>query len=134
MDVKNCRSCGKLFNYIGGGNFLCPACMAQLDDKFKIAKQFIRENKYAGIKEVAEAADVRPQQVEKWIREERLVFGDDSPVGLACEGCGVTIKCGRFCAACKSSLANGLNSAIKKEAPAEPIRADKTVTNRMRYF
>ena len=35
MDVRNCRQCGKLYNYIGGSyRNLCPSCIKQLEDKF----------------------------------------------------------------------------------------------------
>ena len=83
MEIRNCRACGRMFSYIEGGSFLCPACQAELEDKFQVAKKYIRENAGASIQEVAEAADVSVKQIEKWIREERLAFADDSPVGIA---------------------------------------------------
>ena len=49
MEVRNCRGCGRLFSYIQGGSYLCPACQAELEDKFDIAKKFIRENVSASI-------------------------------------------------------------------------------------
>lgn len=125
MEVKNCRQCGKLFNYIGGFNFLCPACTAGLEDKFQIAKEFLRENKNAGINEVAEAADVKPAQVEKWVREERLVFADDSLIAFACENCGATIRSGRLCPNCKDALARGLSNSIKRPEIPKPTMREK---------
>ena len=32
MDVRNCKNCGKLFQYVGKP--LCPACNKKLEDKF----------------------------------------------------------------------------------------------------
>ena len=49
------------------------------------------------------------------VREERLVFSDDSPVGLPCESCGVTIKTGRFCDKCKAELATGFRHAAGQD-------------------
>ena len=44
MDVRNCRQCGKLYNYIGGSyRNLCPSCIKQLEDKFVEIKEYIRE-------------------------------------------------------------------------------------------
>ena len=63
MEVRNCRGCGRLFSYIQGGSYLCPACQAELEDKFDIAKKFIRENVSASIQQVAEAADVSVKQI-----------------------------------------------------------------------
>ena len=46
MDVRNCRQCGKLYNYIGGSyRNLCPSCIKQLEDKFVEIKEYIRDNK-----------------------------------------------------------------------------------------
>ena len=44
MEIRNCRACGRMFSYIEGGSFLCPACQAELEDKFQVAKKYIREN------------------------------------------------------------------------------------------
>ena len=38
MDVRNCKDCGKLFNYIGGAP-LCQTCLKKLDDKFVQVKE-----------------------------------------------------------------------------------------------
>ncbi len=118
MDVRNCRSCGKLFNYLGG-NPLCTSCLRDLDKKFEVVKNYIYDNPHASIQEVAEENDVTVQQLRQWVREERLTFSEDSLVGLECESCGTMIRTGRFCSVCKEKLANTLGSAYKKEDPKE---------------
>lgn len=135
MDVRNCRGCGKLFNYLGGGNYLCASCNAALEEKFQVAKTFIRENANVGIAEVAAHAEVRPQQVEKWIREERLVFSSDSSVGIDCEGCGRMIKSGRFCDSCKNSMANKLEDVYKPTTVVAPqVEKKNSKENKMRFL
>lgn len=114
MDVKNCRNCGRLFNYIAGPYMLCPKCMDELDQKFQVVKEYIRNNKNATMNDIAQDNDVTIQQLERWIREERLVFSDDSPIGIACENCGVTIKTGRFCQKCKDTMSNSLSNIYKE--------------------
>ena len=84
MNVRNCRKCGKLFNYISGMP-ICPACKDLLEEKFQTVKKYIRENRLADIKEVAEACEVEVGQIQQWIREERLEFTEDSPVKIPCE-------------------------------------------------
>ena len=135
MEVRNCRGCGRLFNYIQGGSFLCQACQDEVEEKFMVAKDFIRENMSASIHEVAEKADVSVKQIEKWVREERLVFADDSPVGIACEKCGKMIRSGRFCESCKSSMANNLSEVYQEKKP-EPVtkKTAKDSTARMRFL
>lgn len=80
MDVRNCRQCGKLYNYIGGSyRNLCPSCIKQLEDKFVEIKEYIRDNKVASISEISDKFEVSTKQIEQWVREERLCFADDSP-------------------------------------------------------
>lgn len=129
MDVRNCRSCGKLFNYMGQGRSICPACVEKLEEKFFQVREYVRDNKNAGINEVAEANDVEVGQIKQWIREERLAFSSDSPIGIECENCGTTIKTGRFCKNCKDKLSNGLAGSIAKPKAIEPERKKKPNSN-----
>lgn len=123
MEVKNCRSCGRLFNYLGGGYILCPVCMEELDNKFKTVKQYIREHPKATMYEISQENDVTIPQIERWVREERLVFSEDSPIGIECENCGATIKSGRFCAKCKDNVARGLGSLYREKAYEPPKKS-----------
>lgn len=125
MDVRNCRSCGRLYNYMEGMP-ICPLCKEKLEEKFIQVKEYIRENKDATISEIAEANDVKISQIEKWIREERLTFADDSPLGVKCENCGAMIKTGRFCKKCKDTMASDLSAAItKKVVHVEPKKEQR---------
>ena len=97
MEVRNCRGCGKLYNYIGGPyRNLCPNCIEKIEEKYLEVKEYIQ--------------DVSTRQIEQWIRDERLVIADDSPIGITCERCGASIKSGRFCERCKNKMANNLGS------------------------
>ena len=42
MNVKNCRNCGKLFNYIAGPN-ICPACKEEIEKKFQLFRENINK-------------------------------------------------------------------------------------------
>ena len=117
MDVRNCKSCGKLYNYISGQPPLCNTCLKLLEEKFAVVKEYIYNHPGAGMQEVAEENDVSTMQIQKWIREERLAFSEDSVVGIECENCGTMIKTGRFCKACKDKLVNNLGSLYKEEEP-----------------
>lgn len=131
MDVRNCKSCGKMFNYIG--HALCPQCMSALEDKFQEVKTYIQDNPSANVTQVAEETEVSVHQLKKWVREERLSFSDSSLVGLNCEKCGKLIKTGRFCELCKQSLGNALAESIKP-SPAEQIIAKRKKQNTKMHF
>ena len=121
MDVRNCRQCGRLFNYIGGSyRNLWPNCVEGIEEKKGDGKEDIEENKTASIGAISEACDVSVKQLEQWIREERLAFADDSPIGIACEVCGATIKSGKYCENCKNSLASQFGNMYKNNKESAP--------------
>ena len=64
MEVRNCKGCGRLFNYLQGQP-LCPACVADLEEKFQQVKMFLRENPNATLKVVSEENDVYVKQIKK---------------------------------------------------------------------
>lgn len=135
MDVRNCRRCKKLFNYIGGPQ-ICPACQSLLEEEFQKVKAFLRENPKASMGTIAEENEVSVQQIKQWVREERLSFTEDSPVAIECENCGAMIRTGRYCKSCKATLANHMNEAIKKpkkEMPA-PEKKPAREKERMRFL
>lgn len=122
MDVRNCRNCGRLFNYFGGQP-ICQACKEELEVKFQQVKEYLRENPNSSIQKVSEDNEVSTKQITQWVREERLTFSDDSPVGIACEGCGANIKTGRYCEQCKSKMKNDFRSVLQSNSkPVEPAK------------
>lgn len=136
MDVRNCRKCGRLYNYIGGSyKHLCPQCIEGLEELFQKVKEYIEENPGASMPIVSRDCDVSPQQIETWVREERLVLSDDSPIGISCEQCGKSIHSGRYCTECKNKMSNNLGRAYGQPIMAtesRPLR-DKS-GERMRFL
>lgn len=135
MNVKNCRKCGRIFNYFIGPQ-ICQACQEAAEAKFQEVKAYIEENKNAAsINEVAEACEVEINQIRQWIREERLTFGENSVMGIDCELCGTTIRSGRFCDKCKTDMMRSLNgaaSSVKKSMPEDPAPVKRSA--KMRFL
>ena len=123
MNVRNCRKCGKMFNYITGIP-ICPSCKEAMEAKFQEVKEYIREHKGAGIQEVSEACDVEPQQITQWLREDRLEVTESSALMLNCESCGAPIRSGRFCDKCRNNVANSFGQMTKDYNAAKKAAAD----------
>ena len=134
MNVRNCRKCGKLFNYVTGVP-ICPTCKDALEKKFQEVKKYVQENKGVTIHDVVENCEVDTQQVRQWVKEERLEFSGGGVTGITCEKCGAGISTGRFCNKCKTEMTNTLNSALpvkKKEAPK--VKKDPKDNPKMRFL
>lgn len=107
MDVRNCRDCKRLFNYVGGPR-LCPECNKKLESKFVEVKEYIYNNPSASLYQIAEETEVPVAQIKDWIREERLAFTQESNVTFQCDSCGKPIVTGRYCKECKLQLIHNL--------------------------
>lgn len=134
MEVRSCRGCGKLYNYLGPSTPACPACMQQMEEKFQKCKEYIRENPGANIQTVADENDVSVKMIKQWVREERLTFAEGSAVGIECEGCGCTILTGRYCNACKGKMQQSLNQIIRQSKPQPEEKKAVTDSAKMRFL
>ena len=133
MDVKNCKGCNRLFQYIGGPP-LCPSCRDALEAKFAEVKEFIYQNPGTSIAQVAEETEVSVKQIKQWIREDRLVLSDATEDGIECEHCGTPIRSGRFCEKCKNQMASGFSATIGRPASPAPEKKTEKTGNKMRFL
>lgn len=134
MNLRNCRKCGRIFNYIMGPH-ICPLCREEMDKKFQEVKEYIRENRGVGIHEVAEVCDVEVPQIHQWLKEERLELVEGSGIALTCETCGAVITSGRYCKRCKNELVTEMKSVVKpvKQEPVKQATREKE-KERMRFL
>ena len=96
-------------------------------------KEYIYDHPGASINEVSEENDVSVNQIKKWVREEKLSFTDDSPVGIACEGCGKMITTGRFCKECKIRVANEIES-FREKPKMSGVKKEIRESAKMRFL
>ena len=59
---------------------------------------------------MAEVVGVKVSQIQRWVREERLCFSEESAVMIDCERCGAMIRSGRYCKECLSHMGTMFNS------------------------
>lgn len=134
MEVRNCRKCGRIFNYVAGPIY-CQSCREELEKKFQSVKTYIRENPGVSIQEVSETCDVPTSQIHQWLREERLQLADGSAITLECEGCGGAIQSGRYCDRCKKELTTGFRQSIRPNlTKPEPVKKQDDAKSKMRFL
>lgn len=85
------------------------------------------------MQEISEKNDVSVKQLKQWVKEERLAFPDDSPVGIECENCGAMIHTGKYCAKCKNEMASNLQKMYAIDPP-EAVEKRKKDKDRMRFL
>lgn len=112
MEVKVCRHCKKMFQYVAG-EMICPKCKQIQEDQFQKVKEYLRENPGAAMNTVSEETKVTVKLIQKFLKEGRLEVVPGSPISLTCEKCGAPVLSGRYCNKCKSDLVNQLSDVVK---------------------
>lgn len=133
MNARNCKRCGRIFTYVSGAP-LCPSCKEEMEVKFHEVKDYIQNNRDTTIKTVATECEVDENQIRQWVREERLVFSEDSAVSLLCELCGARIYTGRYCEKCKQDTARSFAGAGRQTVQPQVQRKDSRENPRMRFL
>ncbi|NMB98545.1 MAG: MerR family transcriptional regulator [Clostridiaceae bacterium] len=134
-DVRNCKRCGRIYNYLGGIP-ICPICKDEDEKDFQRVKKYLYENPKATMSEVASNLEISIEKIKRFLREERLeIVGDDVIVGLECERCGKRIKTGRFCEDCNKDLALGFTKAARKLEEQVNVKSkDSPIGGGLRYL
>lgn len=133
MNVRPCKGCSRLFNYIAGPH-LCPACREKLEQKFQQVKEYINEHRGVSMQTVSEECEVENTQIKQWLREGRLEITDDSAIFINCESCGAPIKSGRFCNQCSYKMQTGFNNIVQDYKKQNEPKHEKTGSAKMRFM
>lgn len=112
MEVKSCKKCGKIFQYITGAP-ICPKCKKDEEELFQVVKAYLRENRGATMEEVCQATGASIKMIERYLKDGRLEVMPDSPIALSCEQCGTKIRTGRLCDRCRAKFNAELGAAAK---------------------
>ncbi|NLY74105.1 MAG: MerR family transcriptional regulator [Firmicutes bacterium] len=114
MDVRNCKRCGKIYNYTGSA--VCNNCLRQEQEDFEKVREYLFQHPNSSAAEVSEAVGVELKVISRFLKEGRLeadyikMSGDD---GLACEKCGNPVTSGRFCENCIREMQADFSKAVK---------------------
>ena len=99
MQLSKCKWCGRPFQSTGM-NF-CPKCMQELDDHYKVVRDYLYDNPNAPIEEVVENTGVPEKVILYYLKEGRLSMVNATGL-LRCEQCGATINFGMLCEKCQN--------------------------------
>ena len=66
MEVKVCRGCKKIFQYIAGPE-LCPKCKQSEEEMFQKVKEYLRKHPGANMYEVNQDTGVSATLIDKFL-------------------------------------------------------------------
>jgi flagellar operon protein (TIGR03826 family) len=133
-DVRNCKRCGKIYNYIGGAP-VCQDCREDDERIFKRVKEYLYDHAGASLSEVSTTLDVSVEKIKRYLKEGRLeIVGDGANMVLECEKCGKSIRTGRFCNSCSSELSKDLQTTARDINTDISSQESSKRTVEMRYL
>ena len=99
----NCPNCGGLLKMIASGEYECTRCGRKEYDDFGVIKKYLEENGPRSKESIVLDTGVRPEIVDQFLREERLmVFKSAIQDGqFFCSSCGTRILFGTLCEDCR---------------------------------
>lgn len=121
-DVRNCRRCGRMYNYLGGPP-ICLDCKKADEEVFKKVKEYLYDNPGATMSQVSMDCEVSVEKIKLFLKEGRLEITDGANIVLECERCGTAIKTGRYCESCQHEVTNDIagTAPIRNEKPKEAL-------------
>jgi flagellar operon protein (TIGR03826 family) len=132
MEVRNCKRCGKMFQFIG--SYICMNCIRQDDEDFRKIKEYVLDHPGVSPVDVSEATGIDIKTISRFLREGRLeAEGLDLAVdesGMVCENCRRPIKSGRFCESCAHNLQQQFKKAAESMEPEKNPKIEKTVAKK----
>lgn len=133
-DVRNCRRCGRIYNYISGPP-ICQDCKQADEETFKRIKEYLYKYPGATLTQVATDCDVSVEKIKMFLREGRLEITEGANIILECERCGKSIRTGRFCQECQNGLSSDISGSVSKSDKHEDhLEAAKRNAIGMRYL
>jgi flagellar operon protein (TIGR03826 family) len=132
MDIRNCRRCGKMYQF--NGSYICNNCIRQDDEDFRKVKEYVVTHAGASSVEVSEKTEVDIKTINRFLREGRLeaegVEIEAEDTGISCENCRRPIKSGRFCERCTQELQQQFKKAAESLEPEKAPKIDKNVSGK----
>ena len=125
MDVKKCRRCGHMYQFIRSP--FCADCLEKVDEEYQRVRDYLEESPRATIDTIARETKVSRPILLHLIREGRLTLATPQ---VFCERCKAAIQAGRYCEKCLGQLQKGLSQAIDTAGSTRP--GDKTEEKRPR--
>lgn len=103
LNFRNCKRCNKPFSTILDYT-ICPVCIDKENQDFNRTRDYIYANPSTTKEDAISNCKIAEVDLDRWIREERIVLSENSPISYPCDACGTKIRNGHFCIDCKIKL------------------------------
>ena len=74
VEVRNCRVCNRVFDYLGYGPQVCPECLKKEEELFEKVRSYLESHPRATLVQTTQDTGVPLRKLQAWIKEERLAY------------------------------------------------------------
>lgn len=122
-ELANCPKCNSLF-VLNKFRDVCQDCWKEEELAYEMVYQYIRkhENRTATMAQVTEATGVDEILIFKFIKNGKLKLAQFPNLGYPCEKCGTSIREGKLCAGCTTSLQKDIRNLQSEEERLKELR------------
>jgi len=135
MDIRNCKRCGKVFNYTGVS--LCGECAQQEQEDFEKVRAYLFEHPNSTTIEVTNATGIDPKVISRLLKDGRLLADNVQATNggeFKCEKCGQTISRGRFCEKCVVELKDEFKKTTTPSSAIKPVAKTQWQSGRVHTY
>lgn len=133
-DVRNCKRCNKIFNYLGGPQ-ICPVCKEADEADFRKVKEYLYDHPGATMSQISMELGISVDKITRFLKEGRLEIVENSGnLVLECERCGKAIRTGRYCEECSKEVSRNFSSMAKEMRDRISSEKPKSEKSAMRYL
>lgn len=135
MDIRNCKRCGKVFNYAGVP--LCGECAQQEQADFEKVREYLFQHPNSTTIEVTNATGIDPKVISRLLKAGRLLADNvqaNEDTELKCEKCGQPISRGRFCEKCVGEMKDEFQKAATPSPAIKPVANNQWQSGRVHTY
>lgn len=132
-----CEKCDGQIEYKGVGEYICDDCGHVMYDDYGKVRNYLELHKGATQAETSAATGVSQAVIRQLLKEERIEIAPNSSTFLRCEICGIVIRSGQFCPACKTKSAADVARAerdSKKDTTMGYVKGTASATGQRRFM
>lgn len=117
-----CENCGGELTMVSRGTYKCKKCGTYCYDTYQTIRNFLDVNGPSQITTIARETGIPRKTIEYFLWDDRLEVPLGSSFRLKCEKCGMPIRSGHLCEACKEKQRTEKNSDQKYRYFRSPER------------
>lgn len=107
--LAKCKICKRMYESYGSP--ICNKCMTEMDEQYKVVRDYLYDNPDAMIDQVCEDTKIPERVIMYFLKDGRIRMSKASGL-LKCERCGAAIETGKLCDDCAVKVGAAIGESL----------------------